>query len=181
VTEVLNAIRGACKRWNVREVAADTSRWVAELEGLAEEGVRVVDFPQSRSRMIPATDRAAAGVMEKTLSHSGDPVLARHVMNAIRRPDGQLSKVSKHSPRKIDATVAMVMALDRAATYGSQSVGIWSTAELAEKLIREGRIQPPAGFPSWGRQISGNWMVGGHAPIDTPSPIFFNPNQGGDT
>jgi len=115
VGEVLDTIRAACRRYEVREVAADTSRWVAELEGLADEGLPVVEYPQSRTRMIPATERATAAVIEKTLTHSGDARLARHVRNAVRRPDGQLSKVSKHSGRKIDLAVAMVMALDRAA------------------------------------------------------------------
>ena len=118
VTEVLGTIRGACERWKVQEIACDTSRWVAELEGLAEEGLPVVAYPQSKARMVPATERATAAVMEQTVSHSGDPRLARHVMNAVRRPDGQLSKVSHHSPRKIDLAVAMVMAIDRAAAMG---------------------------------------------------------------
>ena len=48
VPEVLDTIREACRRWNVCEIAADTSRWVAQLEDLAEEGLPVVDFPQSR-------------------------------------------------------------------------------------------------------------------------------------
>ena len=139
VGEVLETIRGACRRWDVREIAADTSRWVAELEALAAEGLPVTEFPQTRVRMIPATDRAAAGVMERTLSHSGDPRLARHVANAIRRPDGQLSKVSKHSPRKIDAAVAMILALDRAA-YSKPRVRprIISLSALAAEMDREG-------------------------------------------
>jgi hypothetical protein len=109
VTEVLDEIREACRRWEVREIAADTSRWVAELEGLADEGLPVVEYPQSRTRMIPATERATAAIIEKKMSHSGDSRLDRHVRNAIRRPDGQLSKVSKHSGRKIDLAVSLVM------------------------------------------------------------------------
>jgi hypothetical protein len=133
VTEVLGTIRGACERWRVREIACDTSRWVAELEGLAEEGLPVVAYPQSKARMVPATERATAAVIEHTLTHSGEPRLARHVMNAVRRPDGQLSKVSHHSPRKIDLAVAMVMALDRAAALGHTSLGIWLMSEEVPK------------------------------------------------
>ena len=84
--------------------------------------------------MIPATDRAATGIVERTLSHSDDPRLGRHVANAIRHPDGQLSKVSKHSPRKIDLTVAMVMALDRATVLGRPSPEIWSLSEVVANL-----------------------------------------------
>ena len=54
---------------------------------------------------------AYEAICNGNLTHSGDPRLACHVANAIRKPDGQLAKVSKHSPRKIDLAVAMVMAL----------------------------------------------------------------------
>jgi len=116
VGEVLDTIRGACRRWKVAEIAADPSRWVGELEGLADEKLPVVEYPQSRQRMVPATERALQAIVNGTVTHSGDRRLARHVANCVVRPDGQLSKVSKHSPRKIDAAVAMVMALDRAAS-----------------------------------------------------------------
>jgi phage terminase large subunit-like protein len=143
-SEVLDAIREACARWKVQEIACDTSRWVAELEDLAEEGLPVVAYPQSRARMVPATERATAAVMEHTLTHSADRSLSRHVANAIRRPDGQLSKVSLHSPRKIDLAVAFVMALDRASQIdASPGGGVHDLDLVAEQMYAEGRgIRP---------------------------------------
>jgi phage terminase large subunit-like protein len=111
------AIRGACSRWKVREIACDPARWARTVETLELEGLPVVEYPQSPERMVPATQRFYEAVLNRTVSHSGDPRLARHVSNCVLKvnPRGaQLSKETKFSPRKIDLAVASVMALDRA-------------------------------------------------------------------
>ncbi len=122
--DVKQVIREACKTYNVREVAADEYIWVSELEELTEEGIPVVGFPQTMSRMGPATQRFYELVVtNQTLWHDGDPVLARHIGNAQLRVDARgqmLQKDSKNSPRKIDAAVALVMAVDRAGFWLTQ-------------------------------------------------------------
>jgi len=55
--------------------------------------------------MGPATSRFYSAVVDRLLSHDGDPRLARHVANAVLKED---------SRRRIDAAVAAVMAFDRA-------------------------------------------------------------------
>jgi len=115
--EVKDAIREACRKWNVREVAADEYIWISELEELAEEGIPVVAFPQTMMRMGPATQRFYELVTNKRLSHDGNPTLARHIANAKLKTDARGSRLAKdapNSPRKIDAAVAAVMAVDRA-------------------------------------------------------------------
>lgn len=123
-TEVMQAIREACKTYHVREVAADTWYWRTELETLEEEGVPVVDFPQSMPRMGPATQRFYELVVtNQRLWHDGNPGLARHLNNAQLKVDARgqrLQKDARSSPRKIDAAVAAVMAVDRAAYWLTQ-------------------------------------------------------------
>ena len=83
-----------------------------------DEGLPVVEFPQSTGRMTPATTRFYEAVVNRALSHNGDGRLARHVGNCVIREDARgarLSKPDKNSPRRIDAAVAAVMAFDRAA------------------------------------------------------------------
>jgi phage terminase large subunit-like protein len=68
--------------------------------------------------MGPATSRLYAAVVDRLLSHDGDPRLARHVANAVLKEDSRgarFAKKHKDSRRRIDATVAAVMAHDRAA------------------------------------------------------------------
>jgi phage terminase large subunit-like protein len=118
VVEVEDAIRAACRRWRVLEVAADPYRWQRSLELLDGEGIPVGEFPQSPARMGPATARFYAAVVDRLLSHDGSSALARHVANAILKEDSRgarLAKEHKDSKRRIDAAVAAVMAHDRAA------------------------------------------------------------------
>lgn len=117
IREVSDAIKAACKRWSVREIVCDPYGWPETYQNLEAEGLPVVEFPQSPSRMIPATTRFFTSVMEKTLTHSGDKRLARHLSNCVIRTDGRGSRITKDakgSPRKIDLAVAAVMALERA-------------------------------------------------------------------
>ncbi|MET7982532.1 terminase large subunit [Streptomyces sp. NPDC005281] len=119
ILEVEDAIRKACRRWNVREIVCDPARWARTYQVLEEEGLPVVEFPQSPARMVPATQRFYEGVMNRGFTHSGDPRLARHVANAVVRNTSRglmIFKDSKGSPRKIDLTVAGIIALDRACT-----------------------------------------------------------------
>jgi phage terminase large subunit-like protein len=119
VVDVEQAIRQACRRWRVVEIAADPFRWARSLQLLEGEGLPVMEYPQSPGRMTPATARFYEAVVNGALTHSGDSRLARHVGNAVLREDargGRLAKERRDSPRRIDAAVAAVMAMDRAAT-----------------------------------------------------------------
>jgi phage terminase large subunit-like protein len=117
IVDVEAAIREACRRWNVREIVCDPYRWGRTYQVLEDEGLPVVEFPQSPARMIPATTRFFEAVMNRSLTHSGDARLARHLSNCVIRTDSRgsrLSKDAKASPRKIDLAVSAVMALERA-------------------------------------------------------------------
>jgi len=118
IVDVEQAIRQACRRWRVLEIAADPFRWARSLQLLEGEGLPVMEYPQSPGRMTPATARFYEAVVNGALTHSGDSRLARHVGNAVLREDARgarLAKERRDSPRKIDAAVAAVMAHDRAA------------------------------------------------------------------
>jgi phage terminase large subunit-like protein len=118
IVDVEQAIRQACRRWRVLEIAADPFRWARSLQLLDGEGLPILEYPQSPGRMTPATARFYEAVVNGQLTHSGDTRLARHVGNAVLREDARgarLAKERKDSPRRIDAAVAAVMAHDRAA------------------------------------------------------------------
>lgn len=88
------------------------SRSAPVLEG---DGLAMVEFPQTDSRMIPAAQTLYQLVTEKKLAHDGDPALKRHVENAVadRRPRGwRLTKQS--AKKKIDAAIAAAIAATRA-------------------------------------------------------------------
>lgn len=119
IVDVEQAIRDACRRWQVREVVCDPYRWARSMQLLADERIPMLEYPQTATRMVPATQRFYEAVVNRTLTHSGDVRLARHVGNCVLKVDARgarLSKESKMSMRKIDLAVAAVMAFDRAAT-----------------------------------------------------------------
>jgi phage terminase large subunit-like protein len=123
VQEVEATIREACKRWNVLEVTADPYRWTRTLQVLADERIPVSEFPQSPSRMTPATTALYEAVVNGAVTHDGDKRLARHVTNAVLRVDSRGSRLQKEhrdSKRRIDLAVAAVMTHDRARALASR-------------------------------------------------------------
>lgn len=124
--EVKEKIREACARWDVREAPWDEALWADAFEELASEGYPVEPYPQSPERMGRATQRFYEAVVDGALSHDGDPVLARHINNAVPKPTSKgLARIVKEtpdSPRKIDLAVTAVFTFDRAAWHLDQPV-----------------------------------------------------------
>lgn len=117
IAAVEDAIREACRRWQVREIVCDPFRWARTYQVLEDEGLPIVEFPQSPQRMVPATQRFYEAVLNGAVTHSGDPRLARHMDNCVIKTDQRGSRLAKEtttSPRKIDLAVAAVMAHERA-------------------------------------------------------------------
>ena len=68
--------------------------------------------------MVPATTRFYEAVVNGEIAHDRDPVLARHLDNAEIKIDSRGSRLTKGTAkRKIDAAVAAVMAVERAAWW----------------------------------------------------------------
>lgn len=119
IADVENTIIDFCQRHpKVREVACDPFRWQRSMMVLEEKGLPIVEYPStSPRRMVAACAKYFDMVMDKQIVHNGDSVLARHLQNAIVKNDNigpRIVKESRNSPRKIDAAVAAVIAVDRA-------------------------------------------------------------------
>jgi phage terminase large subunit-like protein len=124
VLEVEQTIRQACKRWRVKELVADPFRWGRSLQVLAADGIKVVEFPQSPSRLIRATTDLYSAAVNGNMSHSGDETLTRHVMAAtVIESDGglRIGKTSrKRSAAKVDLAVALMMCHSRCVWLGTK-------------------------------------------------------------
>ena len=103
---------------NVKELAFDPFRWQRSMAVLQDLGLPVVEYPStSPRRMVAACSKVFDSVTEATLTHDGNPLLARHLDNCVLKIDNlgpRIVKESRNSPRKIDAGVAFVIAYDRA-------------------------------------------------------------------
>lgn len=111
ISEVATAI-------GVRAIGYDPRFFELPAQMLEDEGFVVIEFPQqSNERMVPACGNALELIRSGGVVHTGDPVLARHVRNAVKRDVEGGFRLSKlKSKERIDACVALVMALQIAGT-----------------------------------------------------------------
>lgn len=118
VFEVEQAVRDAARRWRVVEVIADPFRWTRTLQQLESEGLPVMEFPHSPSRLTAATTDLYTAATNGRLSHSGDARLAAHIGGAVIEQDARgirLAKASRRrNARRIDLAACLVMAHSRA-------------------------------------------------------------------
>ena len=102
-------------KYEVREFAYDPAYFQRSAESLMDDGLPMVEFPQSSQRMIPACGNAYDMIAAGRLVHSGSPMFTDQVLSAAQRMTENGWRLSKgKSRRKIDAAIAMCMALDRA-------------------------------------------------------------------
>lgn len=117
--------------YRVVEFAYDPAYFQRSAEALADDGLPMVEFPQSAQRMVPACGHAYELIVNRRVAHDGSPTLADHVLSAAQRVTDHGWRLSKNkSKRKIDACIALVIALDRATTRMKQAeqatvVNVW--------------------------------------------------------
>lgn len=118
ISDVIAAIKEACRTFDVLEVSCDPYRWQAVMAELEDEGLPVSVYPTtSVPRIVPAWSKFYDAVMEKDLTHDGDKRLARHVANLMLKSDrfGPRPTRDRNTPRTfIDLAIAGVIAYDRA-------------------------------------------------------------------
>ena len=119
VLEVEETIRQFVKAHpNVKEIACDPYRWTRTMQVLQDEGYPVVEYPSTNARrMVPACAKFYDAVVDQKVIHDGNPLLARHISNAVVKVDNlgpRIVKENRASQRRIDAAVAAVLSFDRA-------------------------------------------------------------------
>lgn len=113
VLDARDVIRELAERYVVREVAFDPWRAGQLAAELDREGLLCVAFPQSDSRMIPASARLHAAVVEGRLQLPDLEELHVHAANTIARHGRRgwrLDKPDGRTPN--DAIIALCMAVE---------------------------------------------------------------------
>src|SRR5215211_1903143 len=107
VLEAVDHVRALAGRYNVRELVYDPWRFGQAAQELEREGLLVVAFPQHDARMIPASARLHAALVEQRLTLPADRELARHASDAVARHSRRGWRIDKPNPRaNIDALIA---------------------------------------------------------------------------
>jgi len=92
------------------EYSYDPAFFERSAQLLEGDALAMVEFPQTDSRMIPASQNFFQLVTETKIAHDGDPALARHVGNVIAdqkprgayrmsKPKGSKRRSTRRSPR----------------------------------------------------------------------------------
>ena len=125
--EVEAHILGVAQRFRVGGVAYDPKFFARSAQILEGEGVLMVEVPQSHERMVPACGQAKHLIQTRQVSHPGDPVLTTQVLAAVPKFTESGWRLQKaRSRRKIDAAIALVLALDLGSALAAPPSEPWA-------------------------------------------------------
>lgn len=112
---VMQHIRDQAAKYRVCGVAYDPQYLHHAAQTLDDEGIRMVEWRQDNSRMVPATRTLHEAVSHGRLRHGGDPVVRSHALAAgVKETERglRLKKTEVTRGRHMDAVVALAMAVD---------------------------------------------------------------------
>jgi phage terminase large subunit-like protein len=113
VAEVLDLLDDLATRFTVVEVTMDFWRAAGLAHELEQRGVLVSSYPQTDSRMIPASKRLFDAVVEGRLRHPNNERLNEHVASAVAKHTRRGWRLDR-ADQPIDGVIALAMAVDRA-------------------------------------------------------------------
>ncbi len=114
VIAVENLIRRLHASGNCTEVAFDPAWFQRSAEVLGDDGITMLEFPQSPARTVPACALAFEQILAGNIVHDDDPVSTDQVSSAApRESDGGWRLSKGKSRRKIDAAISLVIGVSR--------------------------------------------------------------------
>ena len=124
VTDVMQYIRELDKKYKVEAIAFDPRFFDVPAKMLEDEGLRVIEVPQDIDRMTPAYGSLYETIERKGLSHDDDRPFAIQVLSGVARYTDRGFTLAKSKSRgKIDAAVALALAVDQAIRSDAPDVG----------------------------------------------------------
>jgi phage terminase large subunit-like protein len=115
VTDVMEHIRKLARMYQVEAISFDPRFFDVPAKMLADEGLPLVEIPQSPERMTPVLGSLLELIKRGELHHDGDPLLRQHVLNAVPRFNERGFTLQKSKSRgRIDGAIALGLAADRA-------------------------------------------------------------------
>lgn len=116
VTDVMAHIRDLAKRYDVQGVSFDARFFDVPAKMLTDEGLPMVEVPQSVERMTSIIGDLYDRIGRGELHHDGDERFTMQVLNAVPRYNERGFTLAKGKSRgRIDACIALALAVDRAA------------------------------------------------------------------
>jgi phage terminase large subunit-like protein len=109
-------IRDLCQRFSVASAGFDSWQSTQMAQRLRAEGVNMLEFRATTQNFSPAIVELDAAMRAGRIRHDGNPVLEWCMGNVVGQADrrGNLYPTKQRSEQKIDAAVALMMAVGRA-------------------------------------------------------------------
>jgi phage terminase large subunit-like protein len=115
VLECVDEARRLAGEFNIRELVFDPWRFGQGAQELEAEGITVTAFPQSDTRMIPASNALYSAIVEQRIVVPDNAELRQHAAAAIARHGRRGWRIDKAARAdNVDAIVALCMALEAA-------------------------------------------------------------------
>lgn len=113
-TDVMAHLRELDRAYALQEVAYDPRFFDVAAKVLGDEGLPMVEIPQSVERMTQAVGSTFEAIKRGELAHDGDPAVTAQVLNAVARMNERGFTLAKAKSRgRIDAAIAICLAVDR--------------------------------------------------------------------
>jgi phage terminase large subunit-like protein len=115
VTDVMHYIRQLDAAYHLVGVSFDPRFFDVPAKMLEDEGLPMMEKPQSVEHMTPAVGSTFEMIKRSELSHDGDEAFAMHILDAVPRFNERGFTLAKgKSKGRIDAAVALCLAADLA-------------------------------------------------------------------
>jgi len=85
IGNVENLIREIGARQTIREVVYDPWRFTRSAELLESDGFLCVEYPMTNARLAPASQRLYDLVIDQSVTHDGNEVLAAHIAGCVAK------------------------------------------------------------------------------------------------
>jgi phage terminase large subunit-like protein len=114
-TDVMQYLRDLVDRYAVEGISFDPRFFDVPAKYLLDEGLPMVEIPQSLERMTPAIGNLYQLIQKGQVTHDGDEAFATQVLNAMPRYNENGFTLAKSKSRgHIDAVIALALAVERA-------------------------------------------------------------------
>jgi len=115
VSDAMQHLRELHAKYSVRSIAFDPRFFDLPAQMLADEGLAMLEVPQSPERMTAAVGATYEAVLRGEVSHDGDPLFAQQVLAAVARYNERGFMLAKSKSRdRIDAAIGLCLAVHQA-------------------------------------------------------------------
>ena len=130
-TEIMQYLREMSALYDVRAISFDPRFFDVPAAYLTDEGLPMLEVPQSVERMTVAIGGLYEAIMAGRLTHDADEVFAQHILNAVPRFNDRGFTLTKSRSRgHIDAAIALALALERAQRNTTPTVSVYESRGL---------------------------------------------------